>query len=433
MNDRTKKLAEESIQLFVDQKAKCDSTGRPVNAEAIERSQRSMVFYGPESSYLNSVEGWCAFPDIRDELLSADDLLSFAPTLHKELKDAVVDASVIKKIAAHRLAEREKEAETFKKLKSVFSTPADEKSVSAPDHARDWIGKVVESVGVPPPQTVGEWRCLTFANLNADKDTHRQVERTPIFLANNKNKKGCVLYLVAERLPGPAIVTPHWWRIGAIPLTDDIVNELHRGFEKVLNSLEDNDRFQVRWWLERDKIGWPSAIAHSTKNAKGDDVPANPSVNVAAACLALALKENVALDQRPILDRFAGVSASLQDAPHGTKLLDWPIGAVGHVEQKCSDAHEAKLDAFVLSDKCKHENANVLVEKKGDHTLSILGRHTLEGAYESLLLSNKKLNDAKANLSISRDNETPADWFAQHICTPTEQSYVEASKQSKED
>ena len=436
MDDQKKLRIADSVKFLNDAISACQKKGNSMRWDSIDRQKRPDAYYGPESHFTQAVDGWVADPNFRDGL-SAASLLSFAPPLHDKLSAQTVDRDLLSKIAAYKLAGASESPEALETLRCAFNTDTDKSASNVLTHEDGWVDAAIQGTGfAKKPATIGDWRCLTFAFADVENTGKHYVEKTPIFLANAKGKKGYVLYLVAERLPGPAIVTPHWWRLGAVRLTDDLVQEFHRGFQTVLSGRSDEKRFQIRWWLENPGKAWPTSIADTITDENGKEKRANPSVNAAAACVALALgDEDVRADQCPILDRFVGVSASLVESPasSGIAILDWSVGDVGHVEQKCSDAHDAKLDTFVLEADCKSDNANVLREKKGDHEISILGRKTLGDVYETLKVSNSDFVEAKQRSFVSRDEMSPAQWFDRHVCTATEQTFVDLSNKSKEE
>ncbi|MBI2479076.1 MAG: hypothetical protein HYV60_10720, partial [Planctomycetia bacterium] len=120
--------------------------------------------------------------------------------------------------------------------------------VSALQAAIDWL----ESYGWArrtSDWTAADWRLLGLVQDGLSSEGGL-IERTPIFIANDQ--AGKVLWLVAERLPGPPrLITPHCWRLGLAPLGDrkQLLESIHVGFRAALGDAAET-RHQIRWWLE---------------------------------------------------------------------------------------------------------------------------------------------------------------------------------------
>lgn len=235
--------------------------------------------------------------------------------------------------------------------------------------------------------TGAQWQLVTCVRdaLSTGADI-LECERTPIFLAT-KQGVGRVLWLVAERLPGPNLVTPNWWKLGLVPLgaNNQLLNAIHHGFEQVLATVNKNsdDRFQLRWWLEEFPAGggWHA------------DIDQADSAQVAAACVARALTERDVI--RPLLDPCVGVSATLPEIE-----LQWRhtlddlhqriVGGVTMEQAKTSAAKAAKLLTILF----ETETARRVTATD----IRVQGIRTFDDAYQSLLATttvfqNQKLSD----------------------------------------
>jgi len=231
----------------------------------------------------------------------------------------------------------------------------------------------------PEEWTAADWRLLGFVN-DGLSDSSGMIERTPIFLANEQ--LGKVLWLVAERVPGPPrLITPHWWRLGLVPLggNDELLEAVHFGFRAVLGAFPET-RYQIRWWLEASTAGgkWHDAIAEA------------PSVQVAAGCLANALHERKP-EWPPLLDPHAGVSASLGGVG-GTALNARPVGSVGFIPKKIQAAAGAGTLTFLLEAGCARHHSQT-------QTPQIQPVTTFSDAYEALLATATPLQQYKKRVA----------------------------------
>lgn len=257
-----------------------------------------------------------------------------------------------------------------------------------------------------PRWTIGYWRALGFVNdwLNRTgqplQDSH--VERTPILLANGT--VGRVLWLVAERVPGPPIVTPHWWRLGQVPLGNSTAEssgqpelqfQIQSTMERTLRAK--NWQWQVRWWLETYPKGggWHEAIDQA------------PSIQAAVACLTLALGENSAI--RPVLDGQTAVTATCNEQEQ--------IGQVGFLRAKIAACQSAGIHCVVLSSELAREDQQFALQHA--HDVQRLVASQLCEAYEILQATSPKLKTAKQHYVRK--------WLATFTETETEQRFIDAS------
>jgi hypothetical protein len=224
-----------------------------------------------------------------------------------------------------------------------------------------------------------------------------EQERTPIFLATEKgdanNSPDRVLFLVAERWPGPRLITPDWWRLGLVPLgpNREFLSAVHTGFQAVLDSVTDID-FQIRWWLETYKSGgeWHEKVEPSD------------SAQVSATCVGLALSEKGL--PRPLLDPTAGVSARLLDSNRQTPLLDRRVGPVGLHEGKIKAATTAGIRTLCFAE---DGPANNSVQSEIVQPVATVG-----DAYEAILLANKSIRSYREKVCEAWDakwDEEPTD------------------------
>lgn len=253
--------------------------------------------------------------------------------------------------------------------------------------------------------SLGYWRALGFVSdfLNGTGQPIQGsfVERAPILIANDS--VGRVLWLVAERMPGPAIVTPHWWKLGLVHLGDgqspDLLVQVQSTLSSVLRSQKES--WQVRWWLETYPNGgdWH------------EEIDTAPSIQAAAGCLVLALADDHAT--RPVLDSRAVVSAQLDEHEH---LLD-----VGHVERKIDACKRAGLQCLVLSPGMV-EKHKAYAEKHAPE-LQLLPSTKLTDTYEILQATSPQLQAAKQCHVKRRNTE-----FQE---TKTEPRFIDASEKKR--
>ena len=276
------------------------------------------------------------------------------------------------------------------------------------DQAIGWLA--AHGMRARPAQwTAAHWRLAGLvhdarASEDSSGDTTAKTEvaceRTPIFLANDRSAR--VLWLVAERLPGPAgLITPHWWRLGLTPLgvQQCLLRQIHCGLQTVVRG-SPRGNFQFRWWLELHPVGggWHERISEAD------------SVQVSAACVALALLETGAT--RPLLDDKVGVSATLPDGQIG-ELKKRPVGAVRFLPRKIESARQASLRTFLTE-------RNAVQEGWSDERLRVQPIDTLDDAYEALQATMAVVQRFKQ----ANTNE----WRQLRIDTPTHQEFIDASQ-----
>lgn len=283
-------------------------------------------------------------------------------------------------------------------------------------HEEDWYKEASSYLNArishsTPHWTGGYWRALGFVNdwLNRTgqplKDSY--LERTPILVANEATNQTVsrVLWLVAERIPGPPIVTPHWWKLGQVhlgnpapepPQTPELQYHVQSTIEQTLQNR--NWRWQVRWWLETypNGGGWHEQIGQA------------PSIQAAAACLTLALGETDAI--RPVLDPQAAVSATCNSLGQ--------IGDVGAVSAKIQACKKAGIHCLVLIPKLVTQHRPATAEQHS--TLQLLLSEKLEDVYEILRSTSPQLQQAKQNFE--------QEWKKKYKETETEAAFIKASE-----
>jgi hypothetical protein len=284
----------------------------------------------------------------------------------------------------------------------------------AKDGEPGWYSKAkseLERFGLKLGKTwsMENWRTLSFVMDGLNQSDNRlegtAIERTPLFLAGPDS--GRVLYLVVERIPGPPIITPHWWRLGLVPLGkhDQLLHAIHRGIQAVLSAR--SSRFHVRWWLDvyPGGGGW-----HDDINDKD-----NNSAQVAAACATLALCEPQQTES--ILDTKVGVSGKLPDGELTRHLLTVELEDVTHEAMKSQTAKKAGLHCIVFAPQSA-ERAKAAIEESDD--FSIHGAPTLGEAFESLRLTSSDIRRVKTH--------TLQCWRNAYLETDTEDLYVQLSE-----
>jgi hypothetical protein len=221
------------------------------------------------------------------------------------------------------------------------------------------------------------------------------TERTPILLANDNIGK--VFILASERSFGPpGLVSPDWWKLGLLPLGEDnnFLTAIHEGFQAVLHRDKER-RIRLRWWLEMHPAtttGWFDDL--------GDD---NSSVQVAAACLAMALLCDEPTDLHPFLDDTVAVSARLGGLAGSAGMMHWPtnqlIERVASVQQKTDAARRARLSGVVFASANKPSNeANRANNDGGVPGPVVQYVDTLADAYDSLLITSRAVADYKQKI-----------------------------------
>lgn len=256
----------------------------------------------------------------------------------------------------------------------------------------------------PEKWTAADWRLLGFVQDwqrdATDTDTDSVIERTPIFLANAQS--GTALVLVVERLPGPPrLITPHWWRLGLIPLKKERkeVKDGEKEEKELPQAISDailavlgtqpDERFQFRWWLEPMlENRWPDAIALAESN------------EMSAAIAAKALLDRTP-GSPPLLDPKVGISGTLNGSP-GTSLHEWRVGRVDRVVRKMEAAEQAGVLTFLLNE----ESAKQVTSDKP----SVQPVESFDDAYEASLCTCSHLQQYKqseaAHFIAWEDKET---------------------------
>jgi len=362
-------------------------------------------FWGPDSLYCRLVSQLSAYGE--------ESLTKHCPDGQKPL--AIQDLcelsgnSRLSQLARLRLGD-EYSAELL--IDSLVEPPIglNQNSLAPNSYQENWFRKSCEfldqKTGLHVVRwSLGYWRALGFISdfLNGTGQPIQGsfVERTPILIANDS--VGRVLWLVAERMPGPAIVTPHWWKLGLVHLGDDPAPDLLVQVQSTVSSVlrSQTESWQVRWWLETYPKGgdWHEIIDTA------------PSIQAAAGCLVLALADDHAT--RPVLDSRAVVSAQLDEHEH---LLD-----VGHVERKIDACKRAGLQCLVLSPGMV-EKHKAYAEKHAPE-LQLLPSTKLTDTYEILQATSPQLQAAK-RCHVER-------WNTEFQETETEQRFIEASEKKR--
>jgi hypothetical protein len=219
-------------------------------------------------------------------------------------------------------------------------------------------------------------------------------ETTPLLLANAK--LGRVFSLVVEGLPGPrGLMYPVWWKLGLLPLGEDnnFVKAIHAGFAAVTKNC--NKRIRLRWWLkphEGSAPGWFDDL--------DDD---NSSVQVAAACAAVALFSDEPSDARPLLDETVAVSACLSGRGLDLSKRDWAenhkIGAVAYYQRKLEGATQAGLSGVVFSSSHSGLEKDTKRRSEGNNPGPIVQCvDNLADAYDGLLITSKAIQAYKREI-----------------------------------
>jgi hypothetical protein len=214
--------------------------------------------------------------------------------------------------------------------------------------------------------------------------------------------------LVAERLPGPPLVTPHWWKLGQVALGNptaesawqpELQFQIHKTIQQTLQAR--NWRWQVRWWLETypNGGGWHEAIDQA------------PSIQAAAACLTLALGEDSAV--RPVLDGKTAVTAEC--ASNGE------IRKVGFLGPKIAACQKAGIHCLVLSSDLTGDDLEVAQQQATDVQRLVVPK--LSDVYEILQATSPKLKAAK--------NRAVKKWGDAFTETETEQHFIDASDKNR--
>lgn len=231
--------------------------------------------------------------------------------------------------------------------------------------------------------TAVEWDIVGYvrdARIEEGMSAHR--EETPIFLADAFSSQGRVMRLIADRIPGPSFVTPHWWRLGLLPLGANL--ELMRSIQVAMEAVLQRGEYcsgHIRWWIERHPDGgdWPEQFGDCR------------SAEAAAACLAMALVDEVSAGARPLLDPLAGISATME-AEAESDAEQIAIGGVSKIKTKVDAANRADITTFVLHSDAARAHSN-------DRSLTVVPVNTLGEAYEVLLHSSAYMQIAKSRLS----------------------------------
>ena len=313
------------------------------------------------------------------------------------------------------------------KLSELFDHDQPDAKWAFSDNEPNWYSEALTEIRLSQgdqwsPNSAKDWRLLTavdqFKSKTEVQRSQVSTERSSVIFAGDGTADGTILRLHAMRQPGPHFVTPHWWKLGAIPITKSIIDEINRCMSLVWRENE-TERFQILWWFDLfEGKKWPTEIS-------GVD-----SAGVAAYCVARSLCNK---PTEPQLDEWVAVSAKVSD-----DVLEYPTPAqspavkVGEPRTKVKEARDANLNSlFVEKEFCEESRPdwNDLVEGK---PLRVEPIKTLDDAYESLLLTNTKLKKAAERSLVSRDGETPADWFKNHLPTSTVAEFVEASTKKKD-
>jgi len=274
--------------------------------------------------------------------------------------------------------------------------------------------------------TAADWQMLGFANdaISPPESAKIPIERTPVFVADDHI--GRVLWLAADRIPGPAMVTPHWWRIGLVPLgpNRELVTAIQKAMQAVING-DDDRRHHIRWWIEEHPGGggWFEEIGEAG------------SAQVAAACVARALREPEV--SHPILDPKAGVSATFDTSVAATDST--PIGKVDEVRKKTKAAQDAGINTFVLESNCAKKTKSEWSDYTNDpdRPLAVQKVTTFGDAYEALLAMSSHIQKAKTTCwqgwGTFIDKEAPANSESRGSRheAETEQRYIDASKKQQ--
>lgn len=276
----------------------------------------------------------------------------------------------------------------------------------------------------PSQWTLADWRILSLLQdrYTLKKSSTRIIERTPIFFAYNNgiSEYGKVFFLAAERLDGPSMVTPDWWRIGFLNV-DRFAVEVNKTLSFILQ--QNRTPFHIRWWLEiyNQNMRW---------NEIHEAIDSADSNTASAACLGMALLERESPEEPKLLDELAGVSAvvdSLQFTP-GTPLEEVPVGKVEGFKSKFNAAistgkistilaHQDSIDGYSSQNgveiqpvKTLGEVYHALTDSMQDYRLAVAERwgrflEELPGRYHNPNPSGKRFEVATGQEYIDASNK----------------------------
>lgn len=374
------------------------------------RKVRPEAFFGPDCQFIRAVDELTNDPSARAQfgkggMITADQFC--------ELPD---DPRMVQ-LARLRLADQFDASalndQTVHSADAVFQ----DLKLSPRNDEKAWYAKSLEwlkanSLSLGPGWTVARWRTLSFINDWQNKTgqllNDTATERTPLFLAGERS--GRVLWLVVDRMPGPPIITPHWWRLGLVPLGDKepLLHAIHRGIQVVLTA--NSSRFHVRWWLEEYPGG----------NGWHDVIDEAESAQTAAACVTMALCEPK--QEHPVLDGKAGISAKLPDGLIDRQLASIELESVSREAMKTQTAERAGVQCIMFSSDSAKRGKIAVSDPQG---LSVLPAKTLGEAYEMLRLTSSDMQQAK--------QKSVDDWHHSYQETKTEELYIQLSRKDKDE
>ncbi|MBL8889816.1 MAG: hypothetical protein JNL67_07535 [Planctomycetaceae bacterium] len=357
------------------------------------------AFYGPNSWYLDAIGRVAGEPSLLPARIT-----------RQQLCEASRDDRLTE-FANLRLAENYTINPLIKLLSAPKLTSSETLQLEPQVDELDWYRKVSECLDrlcrpAVERWSVAYWRTLTFVldrlNQSGVPPVGTVQEETPLLFGSTKEKR--IIKLVAECLPGPPIVTPHWPRIGLVPLgrDEELSKQIQSAMQKVL--WLQKFRFQIRWWLD----SYHKGRSWHDENMLEVDFGASPSIQAAAACLVLALGEKTTI--RPVLDPMAAVSATCDEGRD--------IGDVGYLEAKIKACHEAGLHCLVLTQEMVQRYKDFAEQHAPG--LQLLAATKLTDAYEILQSTSPVLKSIKQT--------KVHEWQKQFKPTHTDQVYIDASK-----